>query len=105
MSLAPSLSTEQSASNLDTRETSRAPGEEPSDANPPAPPADEIWRSQAGLLQLVSMLRDEFGDEENDELWAMATDFHDGDGEWEDEDEDEDEADHQHHHPHAHQGV
>ncbi|KAJ6121255.1 hypothetical protein N7512_003720 [Penicillium capsulatum] len=84
VNLAPSLSNEQSQP---AREPAESPAPDAPDLNQPGPAADEIWRSQAGLLQLVSMLQDEFGDEEHDELWATATDFHDDDGEWEDEEE------------------
>lgn len=88
VSLAPGLSSDQSGSCLETPESVRSPVSDAPDADQPGPQTDEVWRSQAGLLQLVSMLRDDFGAEENDELWAMATDFHDNDEEWEDEEED-----------------
>jgi hypothetical protein len=59
------------------------------------PTVEELWRSQAGLLQLVSMLGDEFGEEEDDdddhEMGVFAADLqdHQTDEEWEDVDENE----------------
>lgn len=60
------------------------------------PPADDMWRSQAGLLQLLSMLGDEFGeDEDEEELHAMVTGLGEGEAdlEWEDVDDDDDDDD------------
>lgn len=58
------------------------------------PTVEELWRSQAGLLQLVSMLGDEFDEEEGDddhELGVFAADLqdHHSGEEWEDLDENE----------------
>lgn len=105
VNLAPELSDKKgsSASNADThRDPARTGGFL-------QPPGDDVWRSQAGLLQLVTMLRDEFGDEDDDEEGdgpgVMVTDG--DDGEWEDEDDGDDDEEHQHEHEptHAHQGT
>lgn len=66
-------------------------------SNQSDPPVEEIWQSQAGLLQLVSMLGDEFGgvdDDDDHEVGVFAADLHDDDidDEWEDVDENEDTA-------------
>ncbi|KAJ5600972.1 hypothetical protein N7450_002039 [Penicillium hetheringtonii] len=69
-------------------------GDDPLDLNAQdRPPADDMWRSQAGLLQLLSMLGDEFGeDEDEEELHAMVTGLGEGEAdlEWEDVDDDDD---------------
>lgn len=95
LSLAPDLSTDRSVSSLETPESTKDSASNASGPDQPGLPADEIGRSQGGLLQLLSMLQDEFGEEESDELWAMAADLHDDDEEWEDEEEGE----------HAHEGL
>lgn len=66
-------------------------------SNQSDPPVEEIWHSQAGLLQLVSMLGDEFGGEDDDDDHGgdvFAADLHDDDidDEWDDVDENEDTA-------------
>ncbi|KAJ5216681.1 uncharacterized protein N7469_011546 [Penicillium citrinum] len=72
-------------------------GDDPLDLNAQdRPPADDMWRSQAGLLQLLSMLGDEFGeDEDEEELHAMVTGLGEGEAdlEWEDVDDDDDDDD------------
>ncbi|PYI05667.1 hypothetical protein BO78DRAFT_397973 [Aspergillus sclerotiicarbonarius CBS 121057] len=96
VSLAPDLSNRKSASNSNVEEPQdqRATGGGLWDSEQQQPRAEDTWRSQAGLLQLVSLLGDEL-DEEEDEFEAMDVD---GDGdEWEDADEDEDEE-HGHEH-------
>ena len=43
-------------------------------------PADQDWRSQAGLLQLISILGDQLGadeEQEDEEMEVEVTDFHD----------------------------
>ncbi|KAJ5126464.1 hypothetical protein N7448_007243 [Penicillium atrosanguineum] len=82
--------------------TTSSESEDPEESNLESPnrsdPAVEgIWRSQAGLLQLFSMLGDEFGEQDDDddhELGNFAADLHDDDidEEWEDLDENEDTA-------------
>ncbi|KAK1142980.1 hypothetical protein N8T08_007221 [Aspergillus melleus] len=78
------------------------------------PPADEFWRSQAGLLQLVSMIGGEFGEDEeadDDEEGVIVDHLHDDfiDGEWEDEEDNQssetDDEEHANQHPHAPAGV
>ncbi|KAJ5110397.1 hypothetical protein N7532_000932 [Penicillium argentinense] len=92
VSLAPDLPGVTSKSNSDTPSSTTADGLFDPESQD-RPPADEIWRSQAGLLQLLSMLGDEFGEEEDDdELQAVVTGLGDGDAEWEDVDDDEDES-------------
>ncbi|KAJ5570607.1 uncharacterized protein N7459_010037 [Penicillium hispanicum] len=90
LSLAPDFSSSRHASpsNAATPEYSTPTS---GDSNHQQPP-DDIWRSQAVLLQLVSMLGDEFGEDE-DGLPAFATDLQEdfADGEWEDVDEEEEE--------------
>lgn len=76
--------------------------EDPEDLNRESPnrsePAvEEVWRSQAGLLQLFSMFGDELGGEDDSDDHALgdfAADLHhdDIDEEWEDVDENGDTA-------------
>lgn len=72
---------------------------DPSDPDAQQQPADEVWRSQAGLLQLISMLGDEFGEEDeegeedDEDMGVMVMGDHE-DGEWEDADDDDE--------PHGH---
>ncbi|KAJ5924091.1 hypothetical protein N7466_008278 [Penicillium verhagenii] len=58
------------------------------------PHPDDLWRSQAGLLELIHMLRDEFedDDDEPDPALAAALARDQVDAEWEDVDEDFDDA-------------
>lgn len=95
ISLAPDLSNNKSDDN--TSADTASTGGFLWDPNHSHPPTDEVWRSQAGLLQLISMLRDEFGEDEeeeddDDELGA----FHGDEGGWEDEDDDDENDEHEH---------
>lgn len=79
------------APDLNSSKSSSAASEGGSEPNPDQPPAEEIWRSHAPLLQLVSMLENEFEGEDGDEedLGTVVNSLHDGDGdddEWEDDD-------------------
>ncbi|KAJ5205085.1 uncharacterized protein N7498_005964 [Penicillium cinerascens] len=89
VTLAPDLSKGRCfiASETDTPEESTR-----TTSNQSGPLVEEIWHSQAGLLQLVSMLGDEFGGEDDDddhEVGVFAANFHDDDidNEWEDVDQ------------------
>jgi uncharacterized surface protein with fasciclin (FAS1) repeats len=64
VTLAPSLSEGKSSPTFDSKNPEASNS---STSNQSDPPVEEIWRSQAGLLQLVSMLGDEFGGEDDDE--------------------------------------
>lgn len=79
------------APDLDGNNRAPAASEESSAPNSDQPPAEEIWRSHAPLLQLFSMLEQEFGAEGGgEEDLEITMDGLDGDGdddEWEDEDE------------------
>jgi hypothetical protein len=97
ISLAPDLPGATPKSNSTTPPTNTTGGDSLFDPNSQdRPPADDIWRSQAGLLQLLSMLGDEYGEDEDDEeLQAMVTGLGEGDPdlEWEDVEDNEDEDD------------
>lgn len=103
VNLAPDLSNKSdSPSDADQAQSQTREG-----GGPNHPPADEIWRSQAGLLQLINMLGGEFGeleeeDEGEDELEALFPDAQGESDEWEDEDDDDD---HENTHQHPHEGA
>lgn len=120
VSLAPDLSDKRPDT---TSRSDPTPGSAPADdgsfhSERQHPPADEFWRSQAGLLQLVSMIGGDVGDdeeEEDDEEGVIVADFHDGEinGEWVDDEEDDDPDagspnaanEHESQHPHSTGGV
>ncbi|PWY79643.1 hypothetical protein BO70DRAFT_316338 [Aspergillus heteromorphus CBS 117.55] len=90
VSLAPTLSLKSgSSSDVHVSQDQRATGGGLWDPGQRNPPPDEI--SPAGLLQLVSLLGDEFEEEAENDMEVVVTDFHDGeeDGGWEDEDDEE----------------
>ncbi|KAJ6088707.1 hypothetical protein N7486_009968 [Penicillium sp. IBT 16267x] len=92
VSLSPNLSSNPTSPSNTTPERSAGTSDE-TDPNHPHP--DDLWRSQAGLLDLISMLQDEF-EEEDDPPDLLLSDLQEGhpiDGGWEDVDED-DEDDH-----------
>ncbi|KAJ5788243.1 hypothetical protein N7457_003233 [Penicillium paradoxum] len=87
VSLAPNLSDEASGSDDTTGEGQASSG--------PNLPTEDTWRTQAGLLQLLSMLGDD-----------ADVDQSDGEDEWESMNEDEDDYDeHEHQQPHTQEGA
>ncbi|KAE8355279.1 hypothetical protein BDV28DRAFT_51148 [Aspergillus coremiiformis] len=107
VSLAPDLSTRNSASasNVDRSQNSTATGANLWESDQHHPSVDEIWRSQAGLLQLVNILGNELEEEAENELEVTVTDFHDGDDEeWEADGEDDGEE-YEYLHARPHEGV
>lgn len=80
------------APDLDGSNHVPAASEEPPEPNADQPPAEEIWRSHAPLLQLFSMLEQEFAGEgaiEEDVGIAVdgLTDDDNNVDDWEEEDE------------------
>ncbi|PLN80203.1 hypothetical protein BDW42DRAFT_171410 [Aspergillus taichungensis] len=108
VNLAPELSNKSdSPSDADQAQNQSTEG-----GGPQNPPAEEIWRSQAGLLQLINMLGGEFGeleeeDEGEDELEALFPDANNADSDgWEDDDDDDDDDnDHENTNQHPNEGV
>lgn len=89
VSLSPNLASNPASPSNNTPERSAGISDE-TDPNYSHP--DDLWRSQAGLLDLISMLQDEF-EEEDDPPELSLSDLQTGhsiDEEWEDVDEDED---------------
>ncbi|KAF9892258.1 hypothetical protein FE257_002035 [Aspergillus nanangensis] len=113
VSLAPSLSNDNDdgTSKVEAPQDSRATGGGLWDPDQEDAPPEDVLRSRAGLLQLISMLEGEIGAEDDDDdegLEVMLTDFQNGDvdDDWEDVDDDENENEEQelsNQHPDAHE--